>query len=209
MGYRSEATTLKGFNLIVIDVDHGTTVEQAKELLKDYTWLMYTTKRHTPDEHRFRMILPTSHVLKLESEEYKEFMENVFRWLPFEVDTQTGQRSRKWLTSDGDLYENKGQLLDVLPFIPKTSKNEIEKKFITTYEHLSNLQRWFLKKMIDGNRNNNLLKFAMMLVDSDMPMERIQDQVLELNNKLPEPLSEREVHSTIFVTVAKAKSNKP
>ena len=116
-GHRSEENALPGFDMVVIDVDKGTPLAVARELLRDHTYLIYTTKRHTDEDNRFRIILPTNYRLKMDADEYRETLQNVFAWLPFEVDSQTNQRARKWLTHPGQFFYNEGELLDVLKFI--------------------------------------------------------------------------------------------
>lgn len=202
-GHRCEDNAIPGFNLVVLDVEKSVSLDLAKSLLKDYKALYYTTKRHTPDDQRYRIILPTNYRLKLDAQDYKEFMKNIFSWLPFEVDVSTGQRSRKWL-SHNDHYEYvDGDLLDVLPFIPKTSKNErfLEKQLDAT--GMDNLERWVLGNSGDGNRNNMLLRYAMILVDSGMAVDEIRTKVSELNGKLDKPLPENELDNTVMVTVSK------
>jgi hypothetical protein len=202
-GYRNEENSIPGFNLVVIDVDGGTKVEVAKALLKDYKFLMYTTKRHTPEDHRFRIILPMNYELKLDAKDFKEFMSNIFEWLPFEVDSQTGQRSRKWLSHDGQFAYNDGELFNILPFIPKTSKNEQRKALLNTQQSLDNLERWVVNNIGDGNRNNMLLRYALILVDAGLDFEAIRVKVVGLNNSLPDRLDEAELMGTVMITVAR------
>lgn len=203
-GYRKEENCIPGFNLVVIDVDGGISIDTAKILLKEYSYLIYTTKRSTDKQNRFRLILPMTHTLKMDQSDYKEFMSNIFEWLPFAVDEQTNQRARKWMTHDGDHYANSGKLLDSLLFIPKTTKNAERKRLILDQNTLSNLERWFISKTGDGNRSNQLVKYALMLVDSGMDIEGVKNNVLALNMKLPDKLEESEVISTILVTSSKA-----
>lgn len=203
-GHRNEANCIKGFNLLVLDVDTGTTIDTVKSLFKDYTYLIYTTKRHTQQEHRFRIVLPMNYTLKLEADEYKEFMNNIYETLPFSVDTATGQRSRKWLSNaQGHYFYNQGSLFDVLPFIPKTKKNEERKQHKLDHRDMDNLERWVMQNSGDGNRNNMLLRYALLLVDSGLSTIEIQDKVIQLNDKLPDKLSEQEILGTIMVTVSK------
>lgn len=208
-GHRNEDNAMPGFNLVVIDVDGGTPMSVAKELLSDHKFLMYTTKRHTDEQNRYRIILPTNYRLKMDAKEYKEFMANLFEWLPFEVDSATNQRARKWMSHNGHYEYNEGELLDVLPFIPKTSKNEERKRSLQDQQSLDNLQRWFLNNSGDGNRNNMLLRYGTVLVDSGMTLERIKDMVLDLNSKMADKLDDTEIYSTILVTVAKRYGAKP
>jgi len=203
-GYRNEENAIPGFNLVVIDIDGTVNLSTAKLLLKDYKALYYTTKRHSDLEHRFRIILPMSHELKLDAKDFKEFMTNIYEWLPFAVDDQTGQRARKWMTHAGQLEYTEGELLDVLPFIPKTAKNEARKQRLDSQQSMDNLERWIINNTGDGNRNNMLLRYAMILVDAGFSMENIRSRVLELNDKLADKLEEIEIMNTIMVSVMKA-----
>jgi len=202
--HRNEDNSIPGFSLIVLDVDDGSSVDTVKLLLNDYKYLIHTTKSHTPDKHRFRIILPMQFVLNLEADEYKEFMENVYEWIPFEVDTATNQRSRKWETNANCQYfYNEGKLIDPLNFIPKTSKNDEHKKIINDQQSLSNLERWFVNNTASGNRSNQLIKFALLLVDADMTFTEVSERVQALNEKLPNKLSDKELKSTILDTAHK------
>ncbi len=203
--HRLEENAKVGFNMIVIDVDGTIPIDTAHELLKPYRFMTYTTKRHDPNgQHRFRVILPINYILELDSADYKEFMNSILSWLPFESDASANQRSKKWECFDGEYYYNlEGELLDVLPFIPQTTRNESFKKGMQALENLDNLERWFAQRMAEGNRNNQMLKFALALVDSGMDLLTVQRQVLEFNKKLNSPLSEDELSATVMVTVAK------
>jgi hypothetical protein len=207
-GYRNEESCIAGFNLVVVDVDGGVDMSTAKLLLKDFKYLMYTTKRHTDQENRFRIIFPTNYLLKMDAKDYKDFMSAVYDWLPFEVDKQTNQRARKWLSNQGTYSYNEGELLDVLPFVPKTSKNEERKARLKDQQSLDNLERWLLAQASDSGRNNTLLKYGMILVDAGFGFEDIRKKVLSLNEKLPDKLDEVEVLGTVLVTVAKTLAKK-
>lgn len=204
-GHRKEENCLPGFNLIVLDVDGGTSIETVRLLMKDFKYLLYTTKSHDPSNpqgHCFRLILPANYELNMTAPEYKEFMENIYSWLPFKVDDQTNQRSRKWLSWDMHYEYNDGQVFDVLPFIPKTSKNEERKNKLESQKDMDNLQRWVINNTGDGNRNNMLLRYAMILMDAGFGFNAINDMVLEMNAKLPDKLEDAELHNTVLKTVA-------
>jgi hypothetical protein len=207
-GYRNEENCIPGFNLVVIDVDGGVNISTVKLLLKNYKFLIYTTKRHTETENRFRIILPINYELSLDAKDYKEFMSNIYEWLPFEVDTATNQRARKWLSNDGTFEYNEGEVLDALPFIPKTSKNEERKELMNSQQSMDNLERWVINNIGDGNRNNMLLRFAMILLDGGFDFETIRQRVMTLNNKIADKLDEAEIMSTIMITVAKSISKR-
>lgn len=209
-GHRDGSNILPGFNIIVIDVDEGTSLDEVRVLMKDYTYFIHTTKRHQTEGYgdRFRLIMPINYHLKLDENEFREFMNNVYEWLPFKVDEQTSQRCRKWATHQGITFSNEGEILDALAFIPKTSKNDELKKTMVDLGNLDNLERWFAQRMGNGNRNNQLLKFAMMLADTGLDYQGILDKVLGFNAKLDSGLPEIEIHSTIMRSVSKKLSEK-
>lgn len=207
-GYRNEENCIPGFNMVVVDVDGTVAMSTVKLLLKGYKYLMYTTKRHTETENRFRIILPINYTLELDAKDYKEFMSNIYEWLPFEVDTATGQRARKWMSHDGHYEYNDGDVLDVLPFIPKTSKNEDRKALLNSQQSMDNLERWVINNIGDGNRNNMLLRYAMIFVDAGFDFEAIRQKVISLNDKIADKLDEVEIMSTVMITVGKAISKR-
>jgi len=203
MRCEENASMQVGFNMVVLDVENSVSLEAAMSLLQEYTYHIYTTKQHTDKNNRYRIILPLSHVLHMEATEYKEFMSNIFDWLPFDVDTSTKQRSRKWRTCKGTYFNNEGVLLDALTFIPKTSKNDDCRKVIADLHSLTNLERWFVANAKEGDRSNQLIRYALLLVDSGMDIATVQNNVLRLNGKLDTSLDEAEIMGTIMVTATK------
>lgn len=215
--HRTEDKVIPGFNMIVIDIDGherdkegnvvklGPKIDMVHDLLKPYTFATYTTKRHQPDEHRFRLILPTNYILELDQEDYKEFMTSFAMWLPFSSDTRANQRSRKWQTFDGGTVTiNKGpEILDVLPFIPKTKANSEYVQKVADLGNLDNLERWFLENMDVGTRNNHLLNYAMMLKDAGANFQEVEKRTLALNKRSSAPLKESEIYETILKSVGK------
>jgi hypothetical protein len=203
--HRAEENVIPGFNCLVLDVDKGTPLITAMELLKDTKFFVHTTKRHTPEENRFRMVIPINYKLSLDADEYREFMNNVMDWLPFKIDEQANQRSRKWLTVQNSAYKynHDGEVFDVLKFIPKTSKNEQYRAALKDIENLPNLERWFAQRIAVGNRNNNMLRYAMALVDSGMTFMEVEKAVYLFNEKLTQGLRKDELASTVMKSVAK------
>lgn len=216
-GHRLREKVNPGFNMIAIDVDGGTTLAVAHELLKDYKFLTYTTKRHKQLEghtdegdeirgpERFRIMIPINYKLRLDPKEYKEFMDNVMSWLPFETDESANEPEKKWETyAGGNFHYNlEGELLNVLEFIPRTSKNDQFKQNFQKVESMDNLERWFAAKVATGNRNNQMVKFALALVDGGLPLMDVNRQVHAFNLKIDNPLPADEIDSTIMQTVAK------
>lgn len=203
-GHRDEEHMIQGFDMVVLDVDGTATTREVQHLLADYNWLVHTTKRHTNARERFRLIMPLNYHMALTNDEFKEFMANIFEWLPIKVDTQTSQRSRKWMTHKGQFaYNNGGTFLDARPFIPKTAKNDEQKTFITTFQSLTNMERWFLNGSIKGNRNNQLARYALMMVDLGYDIASIKAKVLDMNSKLSDKLKVKEIENTIVLSASR------
>lgn len=203
-GYRNSEKLIPGFNLVILDVDEGVSLSTAQMLLKDYKALFATTKRHTKQKNRFRIILPISHIVKLNSANYAKFMQNVFEWLPFDVDAQTKDSARKWEAFDGEYYYQEGEILDAMLFIPETKKQEEQQKKVVDLASLNNLERWFLLNNDIGNRSNTLIRYAYVLVDSGYSIEAIRNAIYSFNAKLKIPLPEDEINSTILISAIKA-----
>jgi hypothetical protein len=204
-GHRAEENILPGFDMIVIDVDGDMPLKTVHQLLKEYKFLTYTTKSHTKEENRFRLILPMNYRLYLDANEYKAFMNGVLSWLPFKSDESANQRSKKWETFDKGAYHynREGALFDALPFIPKTAKNDAYRKASKEVSSLDNLERWFIERMVEGDRNNQMIKYALALLDDGMDFTEISEKVLALNGKLESPMDESRINASILVTVAK------
>lgn len=210
-GHRAEENVIAGFNMVVIDVDGGISLQAAHELMKDYKFLTYTTKRHTPEENRFRLMMPINYHLDLDQTEYREFMNTLMAWLPFATDESANQRAKKWETFEGGAYHYNldGQVLDVLDFIPRTRRNELHQQKNQDLQNLDNLERWFAQRIASGNRNNQMIKYALCLVDAGWSLIDVRNQVHSFNRKLSEPMSDQEIDGTILVTVAKKYQQKP
>jgi len=204
-GARNKVNLMPGFNLVVLDIDHGIKLDIARDLLADYQYLIYTTKRHQKDGNgdRFRIILPISHMISLGADEYSKFMENVFNWVPFEVDEATKDVARKWMTNPGEVYVNDGKLLDAMQFIPQTKKSEEMTLQRQQVSSMSNLQAWFFRKIGEGNRNNILLKYGLVLVDNGYDIDSVRNAVVDFNSKILDPLPEEEIHRTLMITITK------
>lgn len=76
-------------------------------------------------------------------------------------------------------------------------------KELAKIESMDNLERWFAQRMAEGNRNKNMLRFALALVDGGMDAMSVRTAVMAFNGKLSNSLSEEEIDNTIMVTVGK------
>ena len=70
------------------------------------------------------------------------------------------------------------------------------------------VERWFAQQMQNGNRNNQMIRFALMLLDSGLDLVTIEEKIMEFNDKLPNPLDKAEIEQTIFKTLRKKYDDK-
>ena len=202
--HRCEDCIIDGFNLIVLDVDGTLPIKTFQEMFKDYKYALYTTKRSTPECERYRVIFPTNFTLELNREDYKDFMNNILSWMPFNVDPAVNQRAHKWLTNPNTtLYKNDGKLFDVLPFIPHTKRNETFMEAEKKIGNFGALEKWFSRQYSEGNRNNVLYRYAMALLDAGKSSMEIERCVLSFNDAQENKLNKDEIKNTILTQIAR------
>ena len=64
-------------------------------------------------------------------------------------------------------------------------------------------ERWFAERMASGDRNNQMIKFALFLVDSGFSDTEVHKAVHSFNKKLANGLPASEIDSTIMKTVGR------
>ena len=201
-GHRKSENVIPGFDLLILDCDGDVNISVVKVLLEDYTFLISTTKRHTEEINRFRLILPISHRIKLTSNDYSRFMENVFEWLPFTVDEGAKDIARKWAGYPGHYEYNKGNVIDATMFIPETKRSDETKAQISA-TGVGNIERWFRTHTAKGNRANHLYRYGMVMIDADMALGDIVEKLESFNNSLDVPLPEDQFRNSTVKSISK------
>jgi hypothetical protein len=201
-GHRKGENVIPGFDLLILDCDGDINIPMVKNVLEDYTFLISTTKRHTLEMNRFRLILPLSHKLKLSSSEYSKFMLNVFEWLPFPVDEAAKDISRKWASYPGTHEYNQGNVIDATMFIPETKRSD-ETKAQISVAGIDNIERWFKTHTSQGNRANHLYRYGMVLVDGGLALGEIVEKLESFNNSLDVPLPEDQFMNSTIKSISK------
>lgn len=201
-GYRSDDKIIAGFNMVVLDVDGGVTLDTVKQLLTGTKGYIYTTKRHTVDNHRFRVVLPLKYHLKMGKKDYKDFMNNVISHFPFDIDECSNQRSKKWLANTGSGSYLEGDLFNPLPFIPKTQKNSDREAENKKLSNLPKVEQFFAKQWNSG-RNNCLLAYGMMLLDGGVDLYDAQQKLRTFNGSFSDPISDDELNNSVFISMSK------
>ena len=201
-GHRTNNNAIPGVDTIILDIDGGTSIDTAKILLADYKFLLSTTKSHTETDNRYRIILPMSHHLKLPPTEFSKFMENVFEWLPFEVDPAAKDAARKWATHAGQYSYNEGALIDATMFIPQTRKSEAIKKHIDS-SSIPSMERWFTQHTERGNRAVMLYRYGCVLIDAGVALGELIQRIENFNANLTEPISEEQLRNSTIKSLSK------
>jgi len=64
---RGIANNVKNVNCMTIDYDDGTvTIKDFMDIWKDYKYILYTSKSHSMDLHRFRVVIPLAQAIPIE-----------------------------------------------------------------------------------------------------------------------------------------------
>ena len=204
-GHRGLDHFISGQNMIAFDIDEGMTIEEAKDVLQNYTYLIYTTRSHQKEKNgvivdRFRILMPTKTKFYVTPEQHKGMYENLSVILKIPTyDVATRNVSRLWFTNpEAEVFINEGDLIDVRGSLPDT---ENENKTIEAIDsikeqdkRLHGFLRWFFTNTNTGSRNVNLYKLKMFCLDLGIDPEPTVEYA---NSKLAEPLPEREVQAML------------
>src|SRR5574344_390431 len=96
--YRNADNYLNYSDLIILDVDDGKSINEARIIFEPFDYIIATTKSHQKEKNgkicdRFRVILPTEKPINLNKTDYSKMMNEVFKDYPF-VDTVCKDSSR-------------------------------------------------------------------------------------------------------------------
>ena len=112
------------------------------------------------------------------------------------------------MCNEGEYFYQEGELFDILPFIPNTSRSDERQQAFQNQSDLDNLERWVLNHTGSGNRNDQLYKYAMVLADAGKSLEQIGELARNLNNKLSDRLSDEEIMNTVLKSVSNKMNRK-
>lgn len=203
-GHRCKQGVLEGFNYAIFDIDDGKLAPQTlSKLLGNVNHIIATTKSHTDKNPRYRLILPLSHKLFLNDEQYKQYCTNLAFWLPVPADTSAFQREKKFRTWNTAKVWSKldGENLNAMRFYPSTA---ISDELVTEQGkvvNLKGLQRWVVVNCIMGQRNQIMYRYACILAEYGKSQDFIADKLKEVNGLLQDPLSADELDSTVLKSI--------
>ena len=201
-GYRNKANFIDGSNLVILDIDDGWSIEEAKKFLgeKGLRAMIATTKSHRKVKDkkgvcdRFRVILPTKTEFKGTAEEFSFMMAEIFKYFEGKPDAAAKDASRFYYGFEGsEVTYLEGEPFDIDQFDreKKVKKQERKSRIVNVQSNdLENMRNYFLRKTSEGNRNSNLRRYYVWLKENDYEAKR---EVELVNNSLQVPLHQPEV----------------
>lgn len=203
---------------LIFDIDDGLDIDTAYKMFSCYEGLIATTKSHTPEKHRFRIILPLQERTSCTYEEYTDAM----RWLmdtayPF-LDKQCKDPARIYFGNSNAEFEIlDGRILfDFNRWVELAKKNKKVSAWVESKapepQNDGTKPDWYranwktpqmLKalrhgdKFAQGSRNGTLYAWAKYFQEMGFADAEIRDVVFWLNSE-GDGVPEREIESTIF-----------
>lgn len=117
---KTENWSNENMSLLVLDIDDGLSVNEAKKMFADYKYLIYTTKSHQVDKKgkicdRFRIILASDNIPK--GDKYFVMMRVLEERMPF-IDKQVNNKTGAFLGNfDCEYWYNNGKDFDCKRFL--------------------------------------------------------------------------------------------
>lgn len=118
-----------GLSALVLDYDGGATLDQAEAHWREWFGVIHTTRKHTAEKHRFRVVLPLTRIIT--ADEY----DVVWRWAEsiaseagHTVDPATKDPARFWFLPGGATYEFRrlnGHPVDPEPILRSAREPEL------------------------------------------------------------------------------------
>lgn len=196
-GYRDKAHWIDGNNIIILDIDEGWTIEEAKEFLvkRKLQALIATTKSHQKVKDkkkacdRFRIILPTSTPFRGTAEQYSFMMGEIFKYFLNKPDKAARDVSRFYFGNpNSEYWYFEGELFNIEMFARETeykSKSKDKKP-----NSIDSITEWFKENATPGNRNDTLNKARLFAKDNGLDPGVY---VRQINLMLSDPIEEREL----------------
>lgn len=176
--YRNKDNYLCYSDLIILDIDDGMTIKEAKEMFLAYDYIISTTKSHQKEKNgiicdRFRVVLPTENPITLDKEQYSKMMEEVYKEYPF-VDTVCKDASRFYFPAqnaevythqgfcnfDWEYYWDKAKENDKVYEEVRRRKEQLNSAFKQNQEYTNNLTKAdYYRKIAKTEKLLQLLKF--------------------------------------------------
>lgn len=211
-GKRNNDSYLQSQDLIIFDVDDGMDLDTAKSFFSDFRCIIATTKSHQVEKHpgtgdicdRYRIILVPDCKIEMDPETYSQFMLNAMDFAGIPADRKAIDPARFFFgNKEAEVWVSEGEkLFPVKACMPSTAKSEIVSKRLEKYDSVEGIERYFIASTDKGDRNNKLWRYACVLKDDNKYSDdEIESMIIALNEKIADPLPERELRSTILKSI--------
>ena len=221
--HRDTENFIRRSNLIMLDIDDGTSIEDAKLFLSRFRGWISTTRNHQKDKvmgsgvvkpacDRFRIVLVSAFEFNFDPDEHKKTIKNFASFHSIVVDQAAVEVARFYFTNpETEIYSLDGEeLVDLRDYVEHTEQNKyikaVEDKVAHSTRQTSSyvptdsangFDKWFLRECVIGDRNNIARRMFKALIDKKGFTENEASQkVFGLNSMLPNPLSESELISS-------------
>ena len=181
-GARKSANFIRS-DLLVLDFDNGKwSLDDARAFCKqwDYAHIVGTTRSHTAEAHRFRLIIPWETPIS-DLEAYKQNMQRIAQKLP--ADTQALDAARCYKPCREIIVMQDGRSMPWRAYKPPEKRRECE------YREKGVLPPW-LRAMLElpppqGLRNRHAFKLAAKLAEHGFSEQQVVDAVCAAPIDLP------------------------
>ena len=163
-GHRKNENCIGVQNTLWLDIDDGMTIEQAKELFKDYWYVIYTSMHHQKEKEgkpacdRFRVIFKVKEPMPQNKEKYEEVMLNILK--KYGSDKACKEISRYYRGNpDAEIWVNtKGDYFDWKEFDVSDKLQDSKKDCIEIKKHEGNNGEGLTDETIFTDLGTKILK---------------------------------------------------
>lgn len=190
---------------LVLDVEKSISIDCARQKLTEFDYVLYTTARHNPDNHRFRIWLPLANPMPITeylSEPVNTTLKRVFNWTDpatlkhigfyAPVSTPYYQYHMNENGESIDLYDK--QFLRLYKVVEDNLKHKTEE--IKHYERKDNLENYlehFKRLHTEGQRHNiTVVLFSKLKCEMGYTLT---DAIMTYRKTVYNPLPESELKS--------------
>lgn len=199
-GYRHGDNWLR-CDVFAIDIDEGCTIEEAKQLFKEYNYAILTSKSHQIEKNgvvcdRFRVIIPLTESI-FDKEIYKNTWYSFSNRFPF-IDQQCKDFARFYYKSKDLLYVNQGKTLD--PVLESILPKVYEKPKLELKLTKGKLSRYTMEFIVEGaksgKRNIACFKAAKDFQEQGYTIEEAIERLMK-SPSIGDDFTEFEVERTV------------
>jgi hypothetical protein len=196
-------------DVVILDIDDGIPIEAAKTFFGEWDCWIATTKSHQKEKNglicdRFRVVLLPNIKIKMDADTYSEFMANIMDGLGGFADPSCKDASRFYYGfKESEVWKSDStKPFDIRDYIPETKRQREVFAESGKITDATKLEKFFIKEANIRNRNDHLYRYANMMRESG---ENWESKVIEINEKLNEPLPMKELESSIIASISRNK----